>query len=113
MQKRVNLVDLVKSFHASIYYLLAQFGFDTAENELSKDAGPSAHAAPGQGHGAHRADRTRTSEVAAALTAVSLALAHAQVEMHTLVAGAALWAAPDGLRVDAYVYSNLFLTFCK
>ena len=40
-------------------------------------------------------------EVAAALTAVSLALAHAQVEMHTLVAGAALWAAPDGLRVDA------------
>ena len=30
--KCVNLVDLVKSFHASIYYLLARFGFDTAEN---------------------------------------------------------------------------------
>ena len=30
--KSVNLVDLVKSFHASIFYLLAQFGFDTAEN---------------------------------------------------------------------------------
>ena len=42
MQKRVNLVDLVKSFQTSIYmylvlftsiyYLLAKFGFDTAEN---------------------------------------------------------------------------------
>ena len=32
MQKRVNLVDLVKSFQTSIYYLLAKFGVDTAEN---------------------------------------------------------------------------------
>ena len=36
MQKFANLVDLVKSFPTSIYYLLANFGFDTAENELSK-----------------------------------------------------------------------------
>ena len=28
----VNLVDLVKSFQTSIYYLLAKFGVDTAEN---------------------------------------------------------------------------------
>ena len=35
MQKRVNLVDLVKSFQTStsIYNLLAKFRFDTAENE--------------------------------------------------------------------------------
>ena len=33
MQKPVNLVDLVKSVPTSIYYLLAKFGFDTAENE--------------------------------------------------------------------------------
>ena len=36
MQKSVNLVDLVKSFHTSIYYLLANIDFDTAENELLK-----------------------------------------------------------------------------
>ena len=32
MKKRVNLADLVKSFHTSIYYLLAKVGVDTAEN---------------------------------------------------------------------------------
>ena len=32
MQKHVNLVDLVKSFLTSIYYLLANIGFNTAEN---------------------------------------------------------------------------------
>ena len=32
VQKCINLVDLVKSFHTSIYYLLATFGVDTAEN---------------------------------------------------------------------------------
>ena len=36
MQKRVNLVDLVKSFQTSIYLyyyeLLANFGVDTAKN---------------------------------------------------------------------------------
>ena len=31
--KCVNLLDLVKSFHTSIYYLVAKIGFDTAENE--------------------------------------------------------------------------------
>ena len=31
-QKCVNLVDLVKSFQTSIYYLLRKFGVDTAEN---------------------------------------------------------------------------------
>ena len=36
VQKRVNRVDLVKSFQMSIYYLLANIGFDTAENEPSK-----------------------------------------------------------------------------
>ena len=38
VQKHVNLVDLVKSFTQSIYYLdiLAKFGFDTAENESFK-----------------------------------------------------------------------------
>ena len=36
MQKHVNLVDLVKSFQTSIYYLLATFGVDTAENEPLK-----------------------------------------------------------------------------
>ena len=36
MQKHVNNVDLVKSFPKSIYYLLAKFGFDTAEKEPSK-----------------------------------------------------------------------------
>ena len=36
MQKRVNFVDLVKSFQTSIYYLLAKIGFDTAENVSSK-----------------------------------------------------------------------------
>ena len=33
MQKFVNLVDLVKSFLTSIYYLLVKFVFDKAENE--------------------------------------------------------------------------------
>ena len=32
----MNLVDLVKSFQTSIYYLLAKFSFDTAENESLK-----------------------------------------------------------------------------
>ena len=38
VQKFVNLVDLVKSFQTitSIYYLLAKFDFDTAENEPLK-----------------------------------------------------------------------------
>ena len=36
MQKHVKIVDLFKSFPTSIYYSLAKFGFDTAENELSK-----------------------------------------------------------------------------
>ena len=54
MQKRANLVDLVKSFHFSVSphvpflnllfeqiansneYLLAKFGFDTAENDPLK-----------------------------------------------------------------------------
>ena len=40
MQKRVHLVDLVKSFQTSIklftiyIYLLSKMGLDTAENEL-------------------------------------------------------------------------------
>ena len=34
VQKCVHLVDLVKSFQTSIYYLLAKFGVDTAENGL-------------------------------------------------------------------------------
>ena len=33
MQKHVNRVDLVKSFQTSIYYLVANSGFDTAEDE--------------------------------------------------------------------------------
>ena len=36
MQKFVHLVDLVKSFLASIYYLLAKVGFGTAENKSFK-----------------------------------------------------------------------------
>ena len=32
VEKYVNLLDLVKSFQTSIYYLLAKIGFDTAEN---------------------------------------------------------------------------------
>ena len=36
VQKRVNLVDLVKSFQTSIWNLLAKFGVDTAENEPLK-----------------------------------------------------------------------------
>ena len=36
MQKHVNLADLVKSFPRRSYYLLAKFGFDTAENESLK-----------------------------------------------------------------------------
>ena len=31
--KGVHCVDLIESFHMSIKYLLAKFGFDTAENE--------------------------------------------------------------------------------
>ena len=31
--KGVHCVDLGESFPTSIYYLLAKFGFDTAENE--------------------------------------------------------------------------------
>ena len=34
--KSVNLVDLVKNFQMSVYYLLTKFGFDTAENEPLK-----------------------------------------------------------------------------
>ena len=36
VQKYVNLVDLVKGFQTSIYYLLVKIGFDTAENEPLK-----------------------------------------------------------------------------
>ena len=36
----VNLVDLVKNFQTSVYYLLTKFGFDTAENEPLKVGGP-------------------------------------------------------------------------
>ena len=32
VQTRINLVDLVKSFQTSIWYLLAKIGVDTAEN---------------------------------------------------------------------------------
>ena len=43
MQKHVNLVDLVKSFPATMNWqnlvsILAKFGFDTAENEPFKVA---------------------------------------------------------------------------
>ena len=34
--KGVHCVDLGESFHMSIYYLLANIGFDTAENEPCK-----------------------------------------------------------------------------
>ena len=36
VQKHVNLIDLVKSFLSSIYYLLANISFDTFENEPPK-----------------------------------------------------------------------------
>ena len=36
MQKRVNLVDLVKSFPMNIYHLLTKISVDTAENEPLK-----------------------------------------------------------------------------
>ena len=36
VQQCVYLLDLVKSFPTSIYYLLAKLGVDTAENEPSK-----------------------------------------------------------------------------
>ena len=36
VQKYADLVDLVKSFPTSIYYLLAKIGVDTAENEPLK-----------------------------------------------------------------------------
>ena len=44
VQKRVNLLDLVKSFQTiaiqtSMYYSLAKFGIDTAENEPCKVIG--------------------------------------------------------------------------
>ena len=32
----VNLIELVKSFPTSVYYLTAKVGFDTAEKEPSK-----------------------------------------------------------------------------
>ena len=35
MQILLNLVDLGESFQTHIYLVLAKFGFDTAENELS------------------------------------------------------------------------------
>ena len=96
-------------------YFLAKFGFDTEENEPCQVCPLSAYRSPRYPKSSIDVYVTVLSadggEVAAALTAVSLALAHAQVEMHTLVAGAALWAAPDGLRVDAYVYSNFFSNF--
>ena len=36
VQKSVNLVDFVKSFHTITYYLLAKIGFDTDESEPLK-----------------------------------------------------------------------------
>ena len=36
VQKRLDFVDLVKSSPTSIYYLLANIGVDTAENEPSR-----------------------------------------------------------------------------
>ena len=36
VQKHVNLVDLVKGFPTSIYYLIAKNDFDTAQNEPLK-----------------------------------------------------------------------------
>ena len=36
VQKCENLVDLVESFQTFMYYLLAKFGVDTAENEPLK-----------------------------------------------------------------------------
>ena len=47
--KGVHCVDLGESFPTSIYYLLAKFGFDTAENELSKVC-RSKQAIPTPGH---------------------------------------------------------------
>ena len=38
--------DLGESFHMSIYYLLAKFGFDTAENEPCKVCQLSAYRSP-------------------------------------------------------------------
>ena len=32
VQRNINLIDLVKSYQTSIYYLLAKLGVDTAEN---------------------------------------------------------------------------------
>ena len=46
MQKHVNLVDLIKSFPSSNDYLLAKFGFDTAENEPCKVCPVSAYRSP-------------------------------------------------------------------
>ena len=40
VQRGVNLVDLVKSFQTSIYYLLANVGFDTDNNEIDILAHP-------------------------------------------------------------------------
>ena len=36
VRTHVNLVDLVNSFLMSVYYFLANIGFDTAENGLLK-----------------------------------------------------------------------------
>ena len=64
MQKHVNLVDLVKSFPTNVpflnllfeqiansnEYLLAKFGFDTAENEPCKVCSLSAYISPSPDH---------------------------------------------------------------
>ena len=36
VQKYVNRLDLAKSFHTSMHYVLAKIGFDTSENEALK-----------------------------------------------------------------------------
>ena len=40
VQKRVNLVDLDKSFQTSIDYLLTKFGFFLFENRTTSDSDP-------------------------------------------------------------------------
>ena len=44
--KGVHCVDLGESFPTSIYYLLANFGFDTAENEPCKVCPLSVYRSP-------------------------------------------------------------------
>ena len=44
--KGVYCVDLGESFHMSIYYLLAKFGFDTAKNEPTKVCPLSVYRSP-------------------------------------------------------------------